>query len=181
MTSVTAQRADDVARRVHGTPARAPGPVYVGLITRAVAFVIDAALLNAVAAIVAAATALVVSVFPIGHNAKTVLVAIGGVAFFLWLAGYFTVFWSTTGQTPGNRVMQIRVLDARAGTVKPSRAIVRVVGLALAIFPLFAGFIPILFNERRRGLADWMANTVVVQARPAVAQSLNGHRPLGAR
>jgi uncharacterized RDD family membrane protein YckC len=170
MTSVAAHRAEDVARRVHGTPARAPGPAYVGLVTRAVAFVIDAALLNAVAAIVAAATALVVSVFPIGHDAKDVLVAIGGVAFFLWLAGYFTVFWSTTGETPGNRVMQIRVVGSHGERLRPRRAFLRLIGVVLAAIPLFAGFVPILLTDRRRGLADWMADTVVVTApveRPA--------------
>jgi uncharacterized RDD family membrane protein YckC len=164
MTSVAAQRADDVARRVHGTPTQAPAPAYVGLVTRAVAFVIDAALLNAVAAIVAAAAALVISVFPIGDNAKTVLVAVGGVAFFLWLAGYFTVFWSTTGQTPGNRVMQIRVVSSGGERLKPRRAFLRLVGVVLAALPLFAGFVPVLLTNRRRGLADWMADTVVITA-----------------
>ncbi len=32
----------------------------------------------------------------------------------------------------------------------------------LSIIPLFAGFIPMLMTERRRGLADFMAGTVVV-------------------
>jgi uncharacterized RDD family membrane protein YckC len=41
---------------------------------------------------------------------------------------------------------------------------VRVAGLVLAALPLFAGFIPILLNERRRGFADWLADTVVVRA-----------------
>jgi uncharacterized RDD family membrane protein YckC len=38
------------------------------------------------------------------------------------------------------------------------------VGLVLSIVPLFAGFLPVLFSERRRGLADFMAGTVVVYA-----------------
>ena len=36
------------------------------------------------------------------------------------------------------------------------------VGLVLAIVPLFAGFIPVLFTARRRGLPDFLAGTVVV-------------------
>jgi hypothetical protein len=39
---------------------------------------------------------------------------------------------------------------------------VRVVGVVLAALPLFAGFVPVLFTDRRRGLADWLADTVVV-------------------
>ena len=36
------------------------------------------------------------------------------------------------------------------------------VGLVLAIVPLFAGFVPVLFTERRRGLPDFLARTVVL-------------------
>ena len=32
----------------------------------------------------------------------------------------------------------------------------------LAIVPMFAGFIPVLFTERRRGLPDFRAGTVVL-------------------
>jgi hypothetical protein len=38
---------------------------------------------------------------------------------------------------------------------------VRVVGLAVAIIPFFAGFVPVLFDGRRRGLPDYVAGTVV--------------------
>jgi uncharacterized RDD family membrane protein YckC len=64
--------------------------------------------------------------------------------------------------------------------LKPRQALVRVIGLVLSILPLFAGFLPVLFNDRRRGLADWMANSVVVRAPPPAPASLNGHRSLGA-
>ena len=42
------------------------------------------------------------------------------------------------------------------------RSLVRLVGLVLAIVPLFAGFLPVLFTDRRRGLPDFLAGTVVV-------------------
>jgi uncharacterized RDD family membrane protein YckC len=159
-------RAQDVAWRVHGAPPEAvSGPRYVGLVTRAIACVIDVAIVNALAAIVAAAAALVISVFPVSRDLHNVLVAVGGMVFFIWVVGYFATFWATTGQTPGNRVMQIRVTRPGGARLEPRRAVLRVGGLALAALPLFAGFVPILFNDRRRGLADWMADTVVVRAR----------------
>jgi uncharacterized RDD family membrane protein YckC len=155
----------DVAERVHGTPpVEVSAPIYVGLVTRAIAFVVDAAIINSVAAVVAAAAALVISVFPVTHTFHTVLVAIGGALFFLWLVGYFTTFWATTGQTPGNRLMHIRVTRPDGRPLKPRRSLLRVGGLLLAAIPLFAGFLPILFNDRRRGLADWIADTVVARA-----------------
>jgi uncharacterized RDD family membrane protein YckC len=137
---------------------------YVGLVTRTVAFVVDAAILNAVAALVAAAAALVLSLFPLGETVRTAIAAVAGALFFAWVIGYFATFWATTGQTPGGRVMQIRVTRCGGARLKPRRALVRVVGLVLAALPLFAGFVPILLNDRRRGFADWLADTVVVRA-----------------
>jgi uncharacterized RDD family membrane protein YckC len=107
---------------------------------------------------------LILSLFPLGSVAKTVLVAVGGVVFLLWVIAYFATFWATTGQTPGNRVMRIRVMRPSGARVHAWRAMVRVVGVVLAALPLFAGFLPILFTDRRRGLADWLADTVVVNA-----------------
>jgi uncharacterized RDD family membrane protein YckC len=76
-------------------------------------------------------------------------------------------FWSTTGQTPGARVMRIRVIDGRGeATIRPQRAVMRVVGLVLATIPLFAGFLIMLWDDRRRCLQDRMARTVVVHAPP---------------
>jgi uncharacterized RDD family membrane protein YckC len=137
---------------------------YIGLMTRGIAFVIDAALISLVAFLVGAAVALIGSLFHFPHQAKTVLAVVGGAAYVLWAAGYFVGFWSATGQTPGDRVMQIRVVTARLERVKPARGIVRCGGLVLATIPLFIGFLPIPFDKRRRGLADWLAWTVVIDA-----------------
>ena len=123
-----------------------------------------AALLQGCPARVAAAAALVISVFPVSHALHDALVAAGGALFLVWVVGYFATFWATTGQTPGNRVMQIRVTRPGGAPLPPLRGVLRVGGLMLAALPLFAGFIPILFNDRRRGLADWMADTVVVRS-----------------
>jgi uncharacterized RDD family membrane protein YckC len=178
---VSPHRAQDVAQRVHGAPPPVDTPPrYVGLVTRAIAWVIDAAVVNGVAVLTGAAIVLALSVFSIAHTVRDALVAAGGVAFLIWALSYFVVFWATTGQTPGNRLMQIRVTHASGAILKPRQAIVRVIGLVLSILPLFAGFLPVLFNDRRRGLADWMANSVVVRAPPPAQASLNGHRPRGA-
>jgi uncharacterized RDD family membrane protein YckC len=141
-------------------------PQYVGLVTRGIAFVIDAIIIDLVAVITGAAAALIVSFFHTPHEVQTVLKLIGAGLAVLWAAGYFVAFWSWsgTGQTPGNRVMRIRVVTASGERVKPGRGIVRVVGLVLAALPLFAGYIPILFDRRRRGFQDWLAGTVVIEA-----------------
>ena len=137
--------------------------VYVGLVTRAIAFAIDAAIINAVAIVVAAIVALTLSVLSKPDELRAVLVAIGGVAWLLWTVGYFATFWSTTGQTPGNRILRIRVSAADGSALPLRRALVRFVGLTLAAIPLFAGFALILVDDRRRGLQDLLARSVVTE------------------
>jgi uncharacterized RDD family membrane protein YckC len=153
-------------------------PVYVGLVTRAIAFAIDAAIIDVLALLVGVGVGLVLSILEIHQSLKVVLLAVGGVAFVIWTVAYFTVFWSTTGQTPGNRLMQIRVCDADDGTVlRPRRALVRLGALVLAALPLFAGLLPILVDDRRRGLHDMIAGTVVVVVpRPVAPRSIPAPR-----
>jgi uncharacterized RDD family membrane protein YckC len=139
-------------------------PAYVGLATRAAAFVVDVLLIDIVAVVVAAAVALIASVFHFPKELQTILKWIGVGVYVLWLFGYFVAFWSATGQTPGSRVLQIRVVTANGDRVKPSRGVLRVIGLVLAALPLFAGYVPVLFDRRRRGLQDRLARTVVIEA-----------------
>jgi uncharacterized RDD family membrane protein YckC len=141
---------------------------YAGLMTRAISFAADAAVINVVATLVGVGAALILSLLHLPKDLKTILAAIGGVAYVLWLVGYFVVFWSTTGQTPGARMMQIRVQTASADTLKPRRALLRCAGVLLAALPLFAGFVPILYDERRRAFQDRLAGTVVVDT-PALS------------
>ena len=150
------------ARRAHPEPARVE---YEGLVTRAVAFTLDAALINVVAVGVGAAIGLSLSVLKVPGDVETALFALGGVSYLLWSVGYFVTFWSTTGQTPGNRLLGIRVRrDDRDEVPRPARALLRLLALTVAAIPLLAGFLPILFDDRRRGVHDMLAGTVVVNA-----------------
>jgi uncharacterized RDD family membrane protein YckC len=156
---------------VTAAPAVAAEPVasetsqrYVGLITRALAFAIDAGIVNAVAIVTAAVVSLTFSVVTVPDDVQVVVAAAGGVVYVLWTVGYFVTFWATTGQTPGSRVLRIRVIPASGERLPPRRALVRFIGLTLAVIPLFAGFLPILVDDRRRGIHDMLARTVVVDA-----------------
>ena len=107
---------------------------------------------------------LTVSVLKIPDSWLAVGIAAGGAVYLLWTVGYFAAFWSTTGQTPGNRALRIRVTAAGGGGFGLKRAILRFAGLLLAALPLGAGFALILFDDKRRGLQDRIARTVVVDA-----------------
>ncbi len=137
---------------------------YIGLVTRVIALVIDAAVINVVALLVSLGASLILSLFHITTTAKDVLIVIGAVAYVLWTIVYFVGFWATTGETLGDRIMRIRVVAVDGSRVKPRWALVRIVGAVLSALPLFAGYLLILFDRRRRGLLDIMARTVVVES-----------------
>ncbi|HEX5621422.1 MAG TPA: RDD family protein [Solirubrobacteraceae bacterium] len=139
---------------------------YAGLATRTVAFAVDAAVINVVAWGVAGVVALGLSLLKVPHDVVTVLAAIGAVIAVGWSIAYFAFFWSSTGQTPGNRLLAIRVMPAR-GTepLHVGRAVVRVLCLPLAAIPLCAGFLMILVDSQRRALQDRLVGTVVVYVR----------------
>jgi uncharacterized RDD family membrane protein YckC len=139
----------------------APAP-YAGLATRGVAFVIDAVIAHVVVLLAAALVWLVTSI--VGELRPEWLAnLIAGVAWIVFVALYFVCFW-TTGQTPGMRAMGVRVLGRDDAPPTFVRSLVRLVGLVLAIVPFFAGFLPVLFDDRRRALQDFLAGTVVVYA-----------------
>ncbi len=137
---------------------------YVGLATRVIAFVVDAALINLVAIIVAVGASLILSLLHLPKQLHVLWVALAGAAYVLWSIGYFVSFWSTTGQTPGSRVMQIRVVTAKGVPFKPRRGVRRLIGMVLAALPLFAGYVLILFDGKRRGFQDRFAGTLVIEA-----------------
>jgi uncharacterized RDD family membrane protein YckC len=138
---------------------------YQGLVTRVIAFAVDAAIINLIALVVGVGVGLALSILTISDNVQTVLLACAAAAFVVWTVVYFAVFWSTTGQTPGNRLMRIRVCGADDGAVLSlRRSLVRFGALLLAALPLFAGFLTVLVDERRRGVHDMLAGTVVVGA-----------------
>jgi uncharacterized RDD family membrane protein YckC len=149
------------------TAAPAPPDVEVrcvGLATRVISFVVDAALINLVAVIVGAGAALILSLVHLPKSLDPVLAAIGGLVYIAWTIGYFVTFWSTTGQTPGARMMQIRVVTAGGRRVHWVQSVVRCAGMFLAALRLFAGYVPILFDRRRRAFQDWLAHTLVIEA-----------------
>jgi uncharacterized RDD family membrane protein YckC len=133
---------------------------YAGLATRAVALAVDVAIVQVIVFTGAAVLGLVGSL--VGNlELDTVGRLLAAAAWAFTVAAYFVTFWSTVGQTPAMRMMDIRVQAADGRPPGIARSIVRLIGLGLAIIPLFAGFLPVLFDERRRGIHDMLAGTVV--------------------
>jgi uncharacterized RDD family membrane protein YckC len=155
---------DRVERRSRAAP-----PPFAGVGTRALALGVDAALILVAFASLAALAGLIASL--VGglrpHWLAGLLLA-GG--WLLLAAGYFVLFWSGAGQTPGMRILRLRVRGRAGSPPSLGRSIVRAVGTVIAIVPFFAGYLPVLFDERRRGLPDFMAGTEVVYDDPLGAR-----------
>lgn len=135
---------------------------YAGLVSRAIAFALDAALVNGVALVVGIAVGLGLSILHLPSQADTAIAAIMGVVWIGWSVAYFAFFWSTTGQTPGNRVMRIQVIARGGEQLRPLRAAIRFGCVILAAIPLLGGFLMMLWDDRRRCLQDRLTRTVVL-------------------
>jgi uncharacterized RDD family membrane protein YckC len=136
---------------------------YAGIATRGVALGIDALLSQAIFVTGTALFGLIGSLVGQIRPGWIVPVLVAG-GWLIVVFGYFVGFWTVAGQTPGMRLMHVRVLAPDGSPPGTVRAVVRVIGLGLAIIPLFLGFLPVLVDNRRRGLADFLAGTVVVYA-----------------
>jgi uncharacterized RDD family membrane protein YckC len=158
---VRAEELDDRAERVVRRRARAGHPVYAGVATRALALATDAALTIVIWMSLVGMGALISTLVGSLRPAWLVGVLLAS-GWTLVVGAYFVLFWSSAAQTPGMRLLRLRVRGPTGSSPSIGRSLVRFVGLVLAIVPLFAGFLPILFTERRRGLPDLLAGTVVV-------------------
>lgn len=152
---------DERAERAVGRPQRPEQTVYAGIGSRAVALTIDA-LLALVGVVVASGVVALIGSLVGGIRPHWLVGSLLGAGWVLVTGMYFVLFWSITGQTPGMSLMHLRVRRAGVSRLSTAWAIVRAIGLWLAIIPLFAGFIPALFDKRRRALPDYLAGTVVV-------------------
>jgi uncharacterized RDD family membrane protein YckC len=100
---------------------------------------------------------------------------------FLVYFGYFTFFeWRWNGQTPGKRIMELRVIDDRGMNIDLFQSFLRNLFRVVDMMPswfaldfLAVGFYGIggvvaLLNPRQKRLGDWAAGTLVVRTRKRV-------------
>ena len=145
-----------------GELARSTRQPYAGIITRAIAFALDVAILQGGLLIGGIVVGLIVEAFgdfsPDVNSLSVVLAVIGWLGAF---TAYFATFWSLTGQTPGMRALGIRVTTIGGERLTPRRSVLRVASMFAAAIPFFAGYLLILIHARRMGLHDVIARTVV--------------------
>ena len=152
-----------------------------GVVTRGVAFGIDAVIINLFFTVLAGAVTLVATF--LGGSGDGVPKGALAAGSFIWLmvvGTYLVGFWSLAGQTPGMRFLGIRLNERR---LPLRRSIKRLIGIGLSIITFGIGFLGIVFGESRRSWADRMGHTeVVYDERPAPApwSTLAGSTPAAA-
>lgn len=160
------RRLDDgverVARRAVFRRRRAEPTDRAGVVTRAIAFGIDALIVNLAFSGIAAIAALIASAFTGSENGVSDLALAVGTAAWLGLGAVYLVgFWSLAGQTLGMRFLGIR-LGVEGRGLPFGRSLKRLIGMALAAVPFFLGYLGILFDERRRAWDDRLSGADVV-------------------
>ncbi|HSF24895.1 MAG TPA: RDD family protein, partial [Blastocatellia bacterium] len=134
-------------------------------------------LIQAAAIVVIVIIAGVVTDWRLFADMGTWTAALTVLAVFAIYWGYFVVFetfWS--GQTPGKRIMRLRVVREDGRPVRFFEVFVRnLLRLALDVqpFPSYAiGVVSIIFSARSKRIGDFVAGTVVVKERATEAPSL---------
>jgi uncharacterized RDD family membrane protein YckC len=130
-----------------------------GLVSRTIAYLIDAVLIAGFFAVGTAVVSLVASVvsaraYDLTRGvASAYLIVLPAV-----LAIYCALFWSLAGRTPGMALVGVRVVSTGGRPVSGPAALVRAIVLAyLPVLALWA-----VVDRRHQGLHDKLARTVVI-------------------
>jgi uncharacterized RDD family membrane protein YckC len=165
--TVITEALDDAAERVAHGMLRRPGHEaetnQVGLVTRALAAVVDLALISALLSIGSGLLASIVPAVSGGSDGLSIWgVLTFGVVGVLIGGSLFVAFWALVGQTPGMRFLSIHLDADGSREIGLRRAIRRVLAIPVSLLPLGLGFLAILLSPERRGWHDRIAGTTVL-------------------
>ena len=157
-----------------------PQPVilgrYAGFFSRAAAYVLDRAIVYGISFLVTMALDYLISLFHLDQwlstlnegaalsAGLTILLVIVGLNLLITI-GYNVGFWMISGQTPGKRVLGVRVVRTDGTRLRLGNALRRQVGYWISNI-LYLGFLWILFDNRRQGFHDKIAGTIVTYSWP---------------
>ena len=153
-------RLEATPRRWMRRPARSTS-AYAGLASRSAAFLVDVVIVH-FAFLVATAMVGLVLALANAHPSHLLEGALGTAGWLAVMAAYFAGFWTTAGQTPGMAIFRIRVAAPDGGVPGWGRSLARLAGGLVAVTFLLLGFLPVLLDNQRRALPDFVARTAVV-------------------
>jgi len=89
--------------------------------------------------------------------------AVGAVGLLMGMAGLYQLYFAgIAGQTPGMRLVGIRIICRRGRPPGPARGLLRVVALIPSIVPAALGWLWAIFDREHRALHDHLAGTYVI-------------------
>ena len=158
----------------------APPPMilgrYAGFFSRAAAYAIDRVIVFVIAFLIITVINYFLSLF-LGDqwlagwdettSTRTVItVLLYSIGINLVVSIFYNIsFWILSGQTPGKRILGVRIMRTDGGRLKMSNAIWRQLGYYISSI-LYLGFIWILFDNKRQGFHDKLAGTIVTYSWP---------------
>jgi len=119
---------------------------------------------------------------PLGRGGTALLVGLFALVILVVTSGYF-MFWEIlwSGQTPGKRLVGVRVIRENGYPLRPVDAVVRNLLRIVDWLPLFygVGVMVMLLNGRARRLGDFASGTIAVRERAPLMPIAVVREPVG--
>lgn len=149
-----------IARRLLRRSQREQPDDRAGLATRALAFVLDAVIVNGIFLLVTGVfVSIVQNVFGADQDASGPALVVGGLTWCLLTGAYLVGFWGLSGETPGMRFLDLRLYGPDGPRLGFRRSARRLIGVVLGAIPFGLGFWIVLFGEKRLTFADRFSET----------------------
>jgi uncharacterized RDD family membrane protein YckC len=145
---------------------------YGGFWRRTIAFLIDKLVLSLTSMILLFIAALFLGLgFPFDLSVNisevitgTFILSYYGTTIFLNMV-YFTYFHGTTGQTPGKKILGLKVIQKTGDEMTLGLAFLRWVGYIISGLVFNLGFLWVAFDRKKQGWHDKIAATYVINLR----------------
>ena len=119
---------------------------------------------------------------PLGRGGTALLVGLFALVILVVTSGYF-MFWEImwSGQTPGKRLVGVRIIRENGYPLRPVDAVVRNLLRIVDWLPLFygVGVMVMLLNGRARRLGDFASGTIAVRERAPLMPTAVVREPAG--
>jgi len=167
-----------IVRRIFFRKRRPLPTNHAGLVSRGLAYFVDAVFVNlGFTAFAALLTLGYNAFFGSGEGGSGLAIAVGSTAWVAIGSLYLAGFWSLAGQTPGMRFLGIALNERRPA---PRRSVKRLVGLYFSVITFGFGFLGVIFREDRRAWEDRFSGLTVLydERRPEPAPWSDLEAPL---
>ena len=151
-------------------PVAAARFVYAGFWIRALAYIIDGAIIEVIRSIVLIPLGMSMLDRPFASPWFFAHLGEAKLASLIVSLGYFVYFWTQYGATPGKMLLKLKVVTPSGALITPGQAVVRYFGQILSGLILGIGFMMAAWDEEKQALHDRIAGTRVIR--------VNGNTPL---